>query len=137
MVKVNRKYDVPYGAGTSKGGKTVYIDHRVPTTLKLKNGQKVNVIKALVAHETTEKRAMDRGLRYQEAHKKFAIPAENKEVREGQHVSPEEYNRTLGDKLKIVEKYKDAPTPPDLEPKPYKDTKKLSLLKSLIHKKHG
>lgn len=134
-MKVVHKYDVPYGAGTSKDGKTVYIDHRVPKELDV-NGKKMNVVKALVAHETAEKKAMDKGIKYQKAHDLFAVPAENKQVR-SQGVDPKKYNKKLDKTLDKVVKKIDAPEPPDLEPKPYKDTKKMSLLKNLIHKNHG
>jgi len=136
MVKVNRKFAVPYGAGSSKDNKTVYIDYRVPQKIKTMSGKKIDVVKALVAHETSEEKAMDRGMSYEKAHDKVAVPTENKEVR-SQGASPREYNHILNKTLdKFAGKKKEIKRaePPDLDPKPYKDEHKLSLLKKIVHK---
>ncbi|MBE3087180.1 MAG: hypothetical protein IMZ64_13295, partial [Bacteroidetes bacterium] len=64
-------YEIPYLAGYSKDGKTVYIDKRLDPSLDLSDGRKMNITKYLIVHESTEKHLMDtKGYKYQYAHEK-------------------------------------------------------------------
>lgn len=59
-VKLDTKHDVPYTAGYSKDGKTVYIDRTVPQFLEVKaKGSRAKLVKidiwnTFLFHETTE-----------------------------------------------------------------------------------
>src|SRR5205085_2118879 len=66
--KVDHSYDVPYIAGSSKDGKTIFIDRHLPRVFRslLK---KVRVEEFIVVHETVEKALLDElKLHYLHAH---------------------------------------------------------------------
>jgi len=117
-VTVNRKYDVPYLAGSSLDGKTVYIDKRIPQKLVIK-GKAFDPSSALVAHEEAEHKAMMAGKSYATAHKEDGLPAEKKVV-DAAGVSWSAYQEQMH-KLaeKVTEPEKTKNPPPDLYLKPY------------------
>src|SRR3977135_1065509 len=57
-VRVNRSYDIPYIAGYSVDGKTIFIDRHLPRTFRwlLKTGR---VEHFLLTHEIVEKALLD------------------------------------------------------------------------------
>ena len=52
--KFDRKHDIPYLAGYSLDGKTIYIDRHMPASFKFK-GRTINTDRFLVLHEEVEK----------------------------------------------------------------------------------
>jgi hypothetical protein len=54
----DRKHDVPYLAGYSLDGKTIYIDRHMPKSLKVR-GRTVMTDRFLVLHEEVEKSLID------------------------------------------------------------------------------
>ena len=63
-VKIDKNYDIPYVAGYSKNGKTVYIDRHLTTM-----DDDTDITPYLIVHEKTEKALIDIfGLTYQAAH---------------------------------------------------------------------
>ncbi len=67
-VTISRDYDVPYLAGYSRDGKTIYIDRFFPRVLE-HMGKKIDVTKYLLMHERIEKALIDAlGLDYENAH---------------------------------------------------------------------
>lgn len=63
-VKIDRKHDVPFCAGMSEDGSTLYIDKEVP-----KEVDGMDLEKTLIVHEMVEHLLMDKcGLKYDEAH---------------------------------------------------------------------
>jgi hypothetical protein len=56
--KFDRKHDVPYLAGYSLDGKTIYIDRHMPASFKFK-GRTINTDRFLVLHEEVEKTLID------------------------------------------------------------------------------
>jgi hypothetical protein len=69
--KIDKTYDIPYTAGYSKDGKTIYIDRKMPEflTSRYYDNQVMDVHKYLVHHEVTEKTFMDTfGYSYIKAH---------------------------------------------------------------------
>ena len=73
---INRKFDVPYLAGASADGKTIYIDKQLPATIKV-DGKEYDPTAALVAHESAESAAMRlQGENYQQAHRTHGLVAE-------------------------------------------------------------
>ena len=76
----DRKHDVPYLAGYSLDGKTIYIDRHMPKSLKVR-GRTVMTDRFLVLHEEVEKSLIDQlGLHYMHAHQ-IATRAEQAAVR--------------------------------------------------------
>jgi hypothetical protein len=66
--KRNYEYDIPYLAGYSNDGKTLYVDRHVPTTIPYK-GKCFDFHKFLLWHEATEKSAlMLYKIKYHSAH---------------------------------------------------------------------
>jgi hypothetical protein len=58
-VTVSQRYKIPYLAGSSVDGKTVYIDPRVPDTMDV-NGTKIDPRNSLVVREIYERNAIDK-----------------------------------------------------------------------------
>ena len=56
---VNRSYDIPYLAGYSKDGSTIFIDRHLPRTLRVLT-RKVRIDPFLMTHEIVEKLARAR-----------------------------------------------------------------------------
>jgi len=114
-VTVNRKYDVPFIAGYSTDGKTIYIDRHFNPMWG-----KVDVTPFLLIHEKTEKALLDYyHLDYQQAHH-LATHNEHMHVDEAgldwrkytDHYDPYEKNLEHEHLTKV---------PPDLDLEPYRD----------------
>ena len=61
--KLDRTHDIPYLAGYSQDGKTIYIDRHLPRKMAYK-GRKIEVDRYLIMHEEVEKTLIDQlGLR--------------------------------------------------------------------------
>src|SRR5579863_7277230 len=73
-VTINRKYDDPYLAGMSEDHKRIYIDRHIPKKITVKN-KSFDPAKYLAVHETVERKHMDRGMKYEPAHR-LALKAE-------------------------------------------------------------
>src|SRR5439155_19502378 len=56
---LDREHDIPYLAGYSKDGKTIYIDRHMPPSFKNK-GREIETDRFLVLHEELEKTLIDR-----------------------------------------------------------------------------
>src|SRR5437763_16878625 len=77
---LDRKHDVPYLAGYSKDGKTIYIDRHMPRSMKVK-GREIDIDRFLILHEEVEKTLIDQlNLHYLHAHQ-IAARAEEAAVR--------------------------------------------------------
>ena len=126
-------YEIPYLAGYSEDGKTVYVDKRVNLVFELEDGREMNILKYLVVHETTEKHLEDeKGYKYQYAHEK-ATGVERQAV-EADGYPWEEYQRyALAEVKRHKELDESERLPEDLDEKPEIDTKDYVLLKE-IHK---
>ena len=78
--KLDRKHDIPYLAGYSLDGKTIYIDRHMPQIFKFR-GRKIDTDRFLILHEEVEKTLIDQlGLHYLHAHQ-IATRAEEAAVR--------------------------------------------------------
>lgn len=53
--EVNRDYHIPYVAGYSEDGKTIYIDSRMPEGFESKSGKFISTDQYLIFHEAIEK----------------------------------------------------------------------------------
>ena len=118
---INRKFDVPYLAGASADGKTIYIDKQLPATIKV-DGKEYDPTAALVAHESAESAAMRlQGENYQQAHRTHGLVAE-KAVVELDGINWPAYNKALHPLILAAEARKDITPPPDLDKRPYHDS---------------
>jgi hypothetical protein len=117
---IDRGHQVPFGAGASKDGKTVYIDERLPATLELSTGT-MSPDPHLVTHELVEHNLMQDGEKYPRAHD-LATRAEHASVAAAGH-RPQEYEAALQPHLKGLEEADPKRIPKDLYKKPYMDNK--------------
>jgi hypothetical protein len=77
---LDRKHDVPYLAGYSKDGKTIYIDRHMPSSFRYQ-GRHIETDRYLILHEEVEKTLIDQlKLHYLHAHQ-IATRAEQAAVR--------------------------------------------------------
>jgi hypothetical protein len=118
-VKVNRNYDVPYIAGYSIDGGTIYIDCDLPKTLSY-DGKRADILPFVILHESVEKSLVDQlGLIDQHAHQ-FAQRLEQAAIRDA-GISWRKYDAFIQAHLKNAEGRPDLHIPPDLDLKPYRD----------------
>lgn len=116
---IDRRYRVPYLAGSSNAGGTTYIDASIPPTARL-GGRNVDVAKYLNIHEQVEHALMIEGLMpYEQAHR-IATEHEIAAVR-ADGVNVTRYNDFMDGHLKATEAEigKGENFPPDLYTKPY------------------
>ena len=127
--KLDRTYDIPYLAGYSRDGKTIYIDRHLPGSF-MSGGKEVFTDRFLVLHETLEKAVIDTlGLVYQHAHQ-LALREEEAAVR-AFGVSWSEYSGFMDRYIKEAADERLTRIPPDLDIKPYRDEHDLELLKRM------
>ena len=125
-VRLDRRHDVPYLAGYSQDGATIYIDRHLPRILMLR-GRKIEVDRYLVLHETVEKTLIDQlGLHYQHAHQ-IALRAEEAAVL-GDHIGWSTYDRFMQRYIKRIGDERLVRVPKDLDLKPYRDEHDRELM---------
>jgi len=130
LTPINRNYDIPYLAGYSKDGKTVYIDKHLKTKW---NG--VDLSPFLRIHECAEKAILDLDhLTYQEAHH-VATHLERMAV-EKAGLSWKEYSAYLDPYIKKVHYEHLDKVPKDLDLEPYADEHDKKVLTALMSKEH-
>jgi hypothetical protein len=127
---LDRKHDIPYLAGYSLDGKTIYIDRHMPQFLKYR-GRKIDTDRFLILHEEVEKTLIDQlGLHYLHAHQ-IATRAEEAAVRAagiGWHA----YDRFMQKYVKQIGDERLTKVPKDLDLKPYRDEQDDDLLKRML-----
>jgi hypothetical protein len=125
-IKLDLTWDIPYLAGYSRNGKTIYIDRHIPRTF-LSRGRRIDVHSFLILHEAVEKALLARlGLVYQHAHQ-IALRAEEAAVR-AKGVSWRDYDRFMQRFIKEVGDERLTRIPLDLDIKPYRDEHDTSVL---------
>lgn len=118
-VTLRRDYDIPYLAGYSQDGRTIYIDRHLPESFSDKQ-RTVQVDRYLILHESVEKSLIDTlNLHYLHAHQ-IATRAEEAAVR-ADRVSWRAYDRFMQKFVKTVGDERLTHVPPDLDLKPYRD----------------
>jgi len=124
-----RSYDIPYVAGYSKDGKTVYVDRHYKKMMG-----NVNTEPFVVLHEMTEKALLDLyGLNYQQAHH-IATHVERNKVRQA-GISWDKYETFVENQYKHIGHEKLVSVPKDLDLEPYQDEhdgRELKQLKQLM-----
>lgn len=128
-VEVSTKYDVPYVAGYSDDGKTVYIDKDLPLQATL-GGKKVDLTPYLVLHEVIEKTLLDNfKVVYQLAHQ-IALRLEQDAV-EADGIDWDEYSSFYSKWIKKIGDEEVENPPPNFDLTPYKDEDDETELKKL------
>src|SRR3984893_4708916 len=127
--KLDRAHDVPYLAGYSLDGKTIYIDRHMPRAFKLR-GRSVETDRFLILHEAVEKSLIDQlGLNYLHA-PQIAPRAEEAAVRAA-GIKWRDYDRFMQKHVKTIGDERLSKVPPDLDLKPYRDEHDFDLLKRM------
>src|ERR1043166_805424 len=129
---VNREYDIPYIAGYSLDGDTVFIDRHLPKTFRW-NTKTVRVEPFLMTHEIVEKALLDElRLHYLHAHQ-IAVRAERDAVKAA-GVSWWAYQSFMKKHERQIEEETLVKVPASLDLTPYRDEKDFALLERLVRK---
>src|SRR3984893_3233286 len=132
-VRVDRGHDIPYIAGYSLDGRTVFIDRHLPAIFRSWTGT-VRVEPFLLVHEILEKALLDElRLHYLHAHQ-IAVRAERDAVRAA-GISWGAYQSFMKKHEKPIEEERLIRVPRDLDLTPYRDEKDFGLLQRLVRKK--
>jgi hypothetical protein len=128
--KFDRKHDIPYLAGYSEDGKTIYIDRHMPQTFKYR-GRTINTDRFLILHEEVEKTLIDQlGLHYLHAHQ-VATRAEQAAVRAA-GINWRDYDHFMQKYVKRIGDERLTKVPDDLDTKPYRDEHDDDLLQRML-----
>ena len=126
---LDRQHDIPYLAGYSLDGRTIYIDRHMPPSFKFR-GRVIETDRFLLLHEEVEKTLIDRlGLHYLHAHQ-IATRAEQAAVRAA-GVPWRAYDRFMQKYVKRLGDERLTRVPADLDTKPYRDEHDLDLLRRM------
>src|SRR5438874_8777392 len=116
---IDRSHDVPYLAGYSNDGKTIYIDRHMPKNMHY-SGRQIDTDRYLILHEEVEKTLIDQlGLHYLHAHQ-IASRAEQAAVRAA-GIRWRDYDRFMQRYVKRIGDERLKKVPADLDLKPYRD----------------
>jgi len=122
----DRNHDIPYLAGYSRDGKTIYIDRHMPKFLRHR-GREIDTDRFLILHEEVEKTLIDQlGLHYLHAHQ-IATRAEQAAVRAAR-IEWRVYDRFMQKHVKTIGDERLVRIPPDLDLKPYRDEHDTDLV---------
>jgi len=133
--RLDRQHDIPYLAGYSLDGKTIYIDRHMPRSLKFR-GRIIETDRFLILHEEVEKTLIDQlGLHYLHAHQ-IATRAEEAAVRAA-GVEWHVYDRFMQKYVKRIGDERLKKVPKDLDLKPYRDEHDDDLLKRMLKSVHA
>jgi len=128
--KFDRKHDIPYLAGYSLDGKTIYIDRHMPRSFKCR-GRTVETDRFLILHEEVEKTLIDQlGLHYLHAHQ-IATRAEAAAVRAA-GLKWRDYDAFMQKYVKRIGDERLTKVPRDLDLKPYRDEHDDDLLRRML-----
>lgn len=129
LKKLDREHDIPYLAGYSKDGKTIYIDRHLPRSFTFR-GRTVEVDRFLILHEEVEKTLIDQlGLHYLHAHQ-IATRAEEAAVN-AERITWAAYDRFMQKYVKSIGDERLTKVPPDLDLKPYRDYHDYDLMQQM------
>jgi hypothetical protein len=128
--KFDRKHDIPYLAGYSEDGKTIYIDRHMPQSFKYA-GRTIDTDRFLILHEEVEKTLIDQlGLHYLHAHQ-IATRAEQAAVRAA-GVNWRDYDHFMQKYVKRIGDERLTKVPDDLDTKPYREEHDDDLLRRML-----
>jgi hypothetical protein len=128
--KLDRVHDVPYLAGYSLDGETIYIDRHMPRAFRFR-GRSIETDRFLILHEEVEKTLIDQlGLHYLHAHQ-IATRAEQAAVRAA-GITWRDYDRFMQKYVKTIGDERLTKVPKDLDLKPYRDEHDDDLLRRML-----
>src|SRR3984893_9475877 len=126
---LDRQHDIPYLAGYSNDGKTIYIDRHMPRSMKFR-GREIDTDRFLILHEEVEKTLIDQlDLHYLHAHQ-IAPLAEEAAVRAA-GIRWRDYDRFMQKNVKKIGDERLKKVPADLDLKPYRDEHDFDLLQRM------
>jgi hypothetical protein len=126
---LDRNHDIPYLAGYSQDGKTIYIDRHMPPSFRYR-GRDIDTDRFLILHEEVEKTLIDQlGLHYLHAHQ-IATRAEQAAVRAA-GIDWRAYDRFMQKHVKTIGDERLTKVPADLDQKPYRDEHDTDLLRRM------
>ena len=126
QVRLDWAHDIPYLAGSSRDGRTVFIDRHLPRSMAC-GSRRVPVAPFIILHEVVEKLLFDRfRITYPHAHQ-IALRIEQVAVRNA-GISWHDYNALMQEHVKEAHDERIVLLPRDLEIKPYADESELALL---------
>jgi hypothetical protein len=126
---LDREHDIPYLAGYSQDGKTIYIDRHLPKSFTFR-GRTIEVDRFLILHEEVEKTLIDQlGLHYMHAHQ-IATRAEEAAVN-AQKITWKAYDAFMQKYVKTIGDERLRKVPVDLDLKPYRDYHDYDLLRQM------
>lgn len=128
-VVFNTQYDIPYLAGTSIDGKTIYRDKQTPSGYESISGKHVDTDRYFKVHERVEKAFLDQGFPYILAHQ-CAEQMERAAVINDGH-DYDEYDRIIEGWVGEVGNRATYQVPHDLCLTPYKDCDDWETLKKM------
>jgi len=127
---IDRNHDIPYLAGYSKDGKTIYIDRHMPKSMKY-DGRQIDTDRYLILHEEVEKTLIDQlNLHYLHAHQ-IASRAEQAAVRAA-GIRWRDYDRFMQKNVKHIGDERLSKVPADLDLKPYRDEHDNDLVQRML-----
>jgi hypothetical protein len=127
--KFDRDHDIPYLAGYSRDGKTIYIDRHMPKSFRFKR-RVIETDRFLILHEEVEKTLIDQlNLHYLHAHQ-IATRAEQAAVRAA-GIGWRAYDRFMQKNVKKIGDERLTRVPADLDEKPYRDEHDYELLRRM------
>ena len=127
--RLDRSHDIPYLAGYSKDGKTIYIDRHMAKSFVCK-GRRIQTDRFLLVHEAVEKALIQLlGLHYQHAHQ-IALRAEQAAVR-AEGIPWKAYDDFMQIYIKEIGDERLTKVPADLDDTPYRDEHDTALLKQM------
>jgi hypothetical protein len=116
---LERDYDIPYLAGYSLDGHTIFIDRHMPKSFVYRN-RKVSTDRFLIVHEAVEKSLIQLlGMHYLHAHQ-IALHAEQAAVR-AEGVTWEAYDAFMQDNIKVIGDEALSKVLSNLDLTPYRD----------------
>ena len=128
--KLDRAHDIPYLAGYSRDGKTIYIDRHMPKMMKY-NGREIDTDRYLILHEEVEKTLIDQlNLHYLHAHQ-IASRAEQAAVRAA-GIRWRDYDGFMQANVKHIGDERLQKVPADLDLKPYRDEHDYDLVQRML-----
>ena len=128
--RIDRKHDIPYLAGYSQDGKTIYIDRHMAKAMTYA-GREIDTDRYLILHEEVEKALIDQlNLHYLHAHQ-IATRAEQAAVRAA-GIRWRDYDRFMQKYVKRIGDERLSKVPGDLDLKPYRDEHDDDLVRRML-----
>ena len=126
---LERAYDIPYLAGYSLDGHTIFIDRHMPKAFVYRS-RKVSTDRFLIVHEAVEKSLIQLlGMHYLHAHQ-IALHAEQAAVR-AEGVTWEAYDKFMQENIKVIGDESLSKVPSNLDLTPYRDFHDKDELKKM------